>query len=94
MQVGKMLLAGNFELYKVSFPIKAMSPVSILQLVATCSLHAPVYLNAAALHSDPVERMKFVIANSISYIYPTHCFDKPLNPILGETYQAEMEDGS
>jgi hypothetical protein len=30
--------------------------------------------------------MKFVICNSLSYIYPTHFFDKPLNPILGETY--------
>jgi len=71
-----------------------MSPVSILQLLAGCNLHAPLYLNAAALINDPVERMKFVIANSISYIYPTHCFDKPLNPILGETYQSEMQDGS
>ena len=25
-QVGRMLLSGKFELYKVSFPIKAMSP--------------------------------------------------------------------
>jgi len=29
-----MLLSGNFELYKVSFPIKAMSPVSILSLLS------------------------------------------------------------
>jgi hypothetical protein len=38
--------------------------------------------------------MKFVMTASVSYIYPTHCFDKPLNPILGETYQAIHEDGS
>ena len=94
VQVGKMILSGNFELYKVSFPIKAMSPVSILQLLATCSLHAPLYLNAAALQTDPVERMKFVMTNSLSYIYPTHCFDKPLNPILWETYEAQLPDGS
>jgi len=49
-----MLLSGKFELYKVSFPIKAMSPVSILKLLSTCSIHTPTYFNAAALTTDPV----------------------------------------
>lgn len=89
-----MLLSGKFELYKVSFPIKAMSPVSILKLLSTCSIHTPIYFNAAAFSQDPVQRMKLVITQSLSFIYPTHCFDKPLNPILGETYQAVQEDGS
>lgn len=93
-QVGRMLLSGKFELYKVSFPIKAMSPVSILRLIATCSIHTPIYLTKAALSNDPIERMKLVMTQSLSFIYPTHCFDKPLNPILGETYQATHEDGS
>jgi hypothetical protein len=88
-----MLLAGKFELYKVSFPIKAMSPASILKLLANTTIHAPTYLTAAALSSDPVERMKFVIVNSFSYNEPVHTFDKPLNPLLGETYQAELPDG-
>jgi hypothetical protein len=88
-----MILAGKFELYKVSFPIKAMSPASILKLLANTSIHAPTYLTAAALSSDPVERMKFVIVNSFSYNEAVHTFDKPLNPLLGETYQAELPDG-
>ena len=46
----------------------------------------PFYLTAAAKATDPVERMKYVIASSVAFIYPTHHFDKPLNPILGETY--------
>lgn len=81
-----MLLSGNFELYKVSFPIKAMSPVSILSLLSQCSIHTPIYLTRAALINNPLERMKLVMTQSLSFIYPTHCFDKPLNPILGETY--------
>ena len=56
-----MLLSGKFELYKVSFPIKAMSPVSVLQLMATGGIHTPIYLTAAALSSDPIERMKMVM---------------------------------
>lgn len=49
-----MLLSGKFELYKVSFPIKAMSPVSILKLLSTTVIHTPTYFNAAALTNDPV----------------------------------------
>lgn len=85
-QVGKMLLSGKFELYKVSFPIKAMSPKSILYAVSQLSIYTPTYLTAAAMTNDPVERMKYVIAVSLNYIYKAHFFDKPLNPILGETY--------
>ena len=89
-----MLLSGKFELYKVSFPIKAMSPKTILYAVSQCSIYTPIYLTAAALSTDPIERMKHVITVSLNYIYKAHFFDKPLNPILGETYQARLEDGS
>lgn len=41
-----------------------------------------------------VLRMKHVMTSSISFLYPCHSFDKPLNPILGETYQATLQDGS
>jgi hypothetical protein len=54
----------------------------------------PVFLNAAALTKDPIERMKLVISASLAWIYPTHTFDKPLNPVLGETYQGELLDGT
>ena len=93
-QVGRMIISGKFELYKVSFPIKCMSPRSILAAVAKLSIHAPTYMTAAALTSDPVERMKHLMTFSISYCYSAHTFEKPLNPILGETYQARMEDGT
>ena len=35
-----------------------------------------------------------MVTFSISYCYSAHTFEKPLNPILGETYQARMEDGT
>ena len=62
-----MILSGKFELYKVSFPIKCMSAKSILCAVSLLSIHAPTYLNAAALATDPIERMKYVVTSSISY---------------------------
>ena len=48
------------------------------------------YLNAAGMATDPVERMKFVMTASIAFLYPCHTWDKPLNPILGETFQAPV----
>jgi len=38
--------------------------------------------------------MKLVMAGSISWLYPNHQWGKPLNPILGETYQAALPDGA
>ena len=60
-QAGRMLLSGKMELYRLTFPIKCMSPKSILEIVSLSTIHTPIYLTAAALTTDPVERMKFVI---------------------------------
>ncbi len=49
---------------------------------------------AAALAEDPVERMKYVMLCSVAFIGNCHSFDKPLNPILGETYEGSLPDGS
>ena len=71
-----------------------MNHESLLYLIATMSLHTPIYLTKAGLTDDPIERMKCVMTNSLSFAYPCHVFDKPLNPILGETYQGRLSDGS
>lgn len=38
--------------------------------------------------------MKFVIVSSFAFIHHCHKWCKPLNPIIGETYQAIMDDGA
>jgi len=38
--------------------------------------------------------MKHVMITSVSFVEPCHIFDKPLNPILGETFQGYLADGS
>ena len=58
------------------------------------AIHSPIYMTRAALTSDPVERMKLVMTTSLSFLQPCHVFDKPLNPILGETMQGKMADGT
>ena len=71
-----------------------MCPESLLQTIPFFHCTVPVYLNYAASLSDPVERMKLYMAQSISWYYYTVIFNKPLNPILGETYQTVGQDGA
>lgn len=92
-QVGRSLLSGKFNLASVSFPIWCMAPRSILQTMSLIGKHISFHLRAAALSNDPVFRMKQTIIACFGYIYPAHDFLKPLNPILGETYQSYLTDG-
>jgi hypothetical protein len=56
-QVGQKVLSGNFNLTTISFPIRAMIPKSALEkaLQATCLF--PLYINRAAMITDPLERV-------------------------------------
>jgi hypothetical protein len=54
-----------------------------------------IYLPRAAQTSDPVERMKNVVACFVGAMtLSSGNFLKPLNPILGETLQVDFTDGS
>jgi len=95
VKVGKHILSGNFNLTTIPFPIKAMIPKSYLQYVGCIpTAFFPLYMNLALKTDDPVERFKLYIVSQISYFYLTTSFAKPLNPILGETYNGYYEDGS
>jgi len=41
---------------------------------------------AADLEHDPLERMKMIICADIASVIYNKSFEKPLNPILGETF--------
>jgi hypothetical protein len=66
----------------------------MLEIMATMSSCFAIYFNKAAKTKDPVEKMKFTIVGAIAYFYFEKIFEKPLNPILGETYEAYGQDGS
>jgi hypothetical protein len=76
--VGKKILSGKFNLTTISFPIKCMCPLSMLEIMASIVGVHSFYMNAAALTKDPLERMKLVMACSVAYIFPTHQFEKPV----------------
>lgn len=51
-------------------------------------------MHRANIVKDPVERMKFVISAMVASALWSNSFLKPLNPILGETLEAEYIDGT
>ena len=91
--IGKKLFSGA-DITKISFPIKCMAPTTTLELMPTLQSTMVIYLNKAASISDPVERMKLLMTHNVSFFYKEKIFEKPLNPILGETYQARGQDGA
>ena len=94
-QVGRHILSGNFNLTTVSLPIKCMDHRSILQAYSLVARVKNRYLNLASMPDiDPLTRFKLVITSTFSVYEPNHHWNKPLNPILGETFQAKAEDGS
>ncbi|CAD8053273.1 unnamed protein product [Paramecium primaurelia] len=93
-QVGQKLLSGNFNLTQVSFPIKAMIPKSALEKTFMQTILFPLYMNKAASIQDPLERMKLSIIGLLSNYIQANSFLKPLNPILGETFEGGYEDGT
>ena len=68
--------------------------MSLLQTLPFFHSTMAVYLNYAASLDDPLERFKLVMVQSINWYYHTNIFEKPLNPILGETFQAIGQDGA
>lgn len=93
-QIGKKILAGDFNLTTISIPIKICVPLSFLQTMARAYFQYPIYLKFANQRKDPVEKLKYIIVALISCFHKSSRFMKPLNPILGETYELIYEDGS
>jgi Oxysterol-binding protein. len=78
----------------LSLPVRIFEPRSTLERLIDWWLFAPIYLSAAGKATDPVVRMKNVIAFMISGLHLSASQLKPFNPLLGETYQGTFEDGT
>jgi len=93
-RIGKQLIGGKFNLISIAFPYKCAADYTMLQALAGMALVNPYIMNAAALTEDPIERIKLLITASVSHMEPCNTFEKPLNPVMGETYHAYMEDST
>jgi hypothetical protein len=101
-EIGKNLFSGS--IFKISMPVGLCEGRSFLQRIPDQWAFLPKYvskaaaLTAADFNGDKtalaLERMKNVIAMSISGLHFTCRMDKPFNPILGETFQGVFSDGT
>jgi hypothetical protein len=92
-KAGRQLIEGK-HVVGVSLPVRIFEPRSTLERMVDWWCTAPIYLTAAAQTSDPVTRVKNVMAFVISCLHYGTRQLKPFNPILGETYQGEFSDGT
>ena len=93
-EIGRKIISGDLNLTTISFPIKVMVPLTILQTIARSVFQFPVYMNLASLQPDPLERFKYVVVATFANYHKSSHFLKPMNPVLGETYEQLWEDGS
>ena len=78
----------------LSLPIRIFEPRSMLERYTDWFTFAPVLLTKAGCAKDKIEAFKYVILFSLSALFRSSEQLKPLNPMLGETYECEWEDGS
>ena len=74
---------GQFNLTKISFPIKLSKPKSMVENMVAHAIWNPIYMNLACRTTDPVERMKFIAVYNIIKIYKyddgAYLFYKPVS---------------
>ena len=91
-QLTKCLWSGTAM--SLSLPIRIFEPRSMLERYTDWFSFATDLLNKAGSCKDKIESFKYVIAFSLSALFHSSEQLKPLNPMLGETYECEWEDGS
>ena len=91
-QLTKCLWSGTAM--SLSLPIRIFEPRSMLERYTDWFAFAPTLLNKAGEAKDKIEAFKYVILFSLSALFRSTEQLKPLNPMLGETYECEWEDGS
>ena len=91
-QLTKCLWSGTAM--SLSLPIRIFEPRSMLERYTDWFAFAPDLLSKAGQCTDKIEAFKLVIAFSLSALFRSSEQLKPLNPMLGETYECEWKDGT
>lgn len=78
----------------MSLPVRIFEPRSTMQRIADNMVYIPNYLKRANEATNPTERAKLCITGLVSGICMSPSMQKPFNPYLGETLEAEFPDKS
>lgn len=91
-------MEGKFlDVMKISKPADFTYHLTFQDIQVIDMKYCTKFLNRAAATSDPIERLKLVATNWFSGIHLSMAEIgkmSPINPILGETTQREMPDGT
>ncbi|KUF96052.1 Dynein beta chain [Phytophthora nicotianae] len=90
---GAKILEGKSAV-SLSLPVRIFEPRTNLERVCDLMLYAPTFLNTAYAQNDALERFKYVISFAVAGLHHSIGQLKPFNPILGETYQSTLNDGT
>ena len=90
-KLGSNILSGQ-SVMNISLPVFLFDKRTMHEVFCYEHRGAPFYLSRAALATDSLERMKWVIVYVISQFYISTIQSKPFNPILGETFQCKIGD--
>jgi hypothetical protein len=90
---GAKILEGKSAV-SLSLPVRIFEPRTNLERVCDLMLYAPTFLNVAYAQSEPLERFKYVMTFAVAGLHHSIGQLKPFNPILGETFQSTLSDGT
>ncbi|KAL4172776.1 hypothetical protein KRP22_007938 [Phytophthora ramorum] len=90
---GAKILEGKSAV-SLSLPVRIFESRTNLERVCDLMLYAPTFLNIAYAQNDALERFKFVMTFAVAGLHHSIGQLKPFNPILGETYQSTLNDGT
>jgi hypothetical protein len=97
-KITNKIIKGDFgDILKTPAPAYMHVERTYVEGAAADLIWSSKFLTAAANTSDPIERLKLVTTSYLAgnHISPSDCQCRaPLNPILGETVQRVLPDGS
>jgi len=95
--LGKKVLEGEiFDAMKISRPARVSYHKTFLEALSNDYANTK-FLELAANEKDPIKRMKYVVTFFVAgwHRNSSECMNRaPLNPVLGETFQAVKENGT
>jgi hypothetical protein len=78
----------------LSLPVRIFEPRSSIERICDLFLYSNHYLTRAAAADEPAERVKYVLGFVLAAMPHAISQYKPFNPLLGETFQATLQDGT
>jgi hypothetical protein len=94
--MAKQIAKGVFKsgTVSISLPIRMFEPRSMLERYSDWWSFAPILLKKAGMVSNKIEAFKYVICFVLSAMFLSTGQMKPLNPLLGETFEGSFNDGT